>query len=259
MKLAPSSVGAEPKKLALLGAILVIGGVVYWLENRSDSSVSANVAPAPIAAAPAPIEPLPSQAGQNQPTEPKGESAAHGLQNSSVDRSTPLGGSGSDTWIPSMKKPDDLDVSKVDPRIDLELLARVRAVPLEGGSSSLFDYSKPPEPPTPPVAKIVPAPVPVPPPAAASKGGPAGAPKAATPPSPPIPFKYYGYAGKPAAGALQGLFIEGDPTNGTIYAKSEGEMIQDRYKILHIGIRSADVEDTQTHHQETLKMPADQQ
>ena len=45
MKLAPSSVGAEPKKLALLGAILAIGGIVYWLQNRGDDSVSANVAP----------------------------------------------------------------------------------------------------------------------------------------------------------------------------------------------------------------------
>lgn len=259
MKLAPTSLGAEPKKLALLGAILAVGGAVYWLQNRGDGAVSAHVAPAPVAPAPAVVPPPEKPAAQPDPDAPNVESAARGdLQTASAERRTPLGGSSNDTWVPSMKKSDDLDVSKIDPRIDLDLLAKVRAVPMEGGASSLFDFSKPPEPPAPKVAPITPAAVPVPPPVAASKA-PAAPPKPTTPPAPPIPFKYYGYAGKPSSGPLQGLFVEGDPTNGTIYAKSEGEMIKDRYKVVHIGIRSADVEDTQTHHQETLKMPEDQQ
>ena len=260
MKLAPSSVGAEPKKLALLGAILAIGGIVYWLQNRGDDSVSANVAPAPVAVTPAPVQPPPAQLPQTQRAEQQAESAARGdLQSASAERRGPLGGSAGDSWVPSMKKPDDLDVSKVDPRINLDLLAKVRAVPLEGGSSSLFDYSKPPEPPTPAVAKIIPGPLTVPPPAPKASTPPGPPPKPAPPPPAPIPFKYYGYAGKLTTGPLQGLFIEGDPSTGTIYAKSEGDMIQDRYKILRIGIRSADVEDTKDHHQQTLKMPEDQQ
>ena len=46
MKLAPTGVGAEPKKLAALGAILVAAGGIYWFETRSDSpTVSASVTP----------------------------------------------------------------------------------------------------------------------------------------------------------------------------------------------------------------------
>jgi hypothetical protein len=260
MKLAPSSVGAEPKKLVLLGAILAVGAVLYWLQNRGDASVSANVSPAPVAATPAPVAPPPpNPSGERELTGQQTESPVRGgLQNASIERRGPLGSSGSDSWVPSMKKDDNLDVSKVDPRIRLDLLAKVREVPLEGGASSLFDYSKPPEPPTPKVDAIIPKTLTVPPPAAITKAPPA-APKQVTPPPAPIPFKYYGYAGTPTAGPLQGLFVEGDPINGTIYAKSEGDMIKDRYKVLRIGIRSADVEDTKDHHQQTLKMPEDQQ
>ncbi len=40
MKLLPSGVGAEPKKLAILGAILVAGAAVYWFQYRSDAPVA---------------------------------------------------------------------------------------------------------------------------------------------------------------------------------------------------------------------------
>ncbi len=255
MKLAPSGLGADPKKLMLLGGLVVLLGVVYWTQDRSDSSaqaVSANVTPPPAAAPP--IKQLPEKEADS----PAAEQPSPNVPSSNIQRKAPSGiDSGNDTFIPSMKPKEDMDVSKIDPRIRLDLLAKVRAVPLEGGSSSLFDFSKPPEPPTPKVAAINPLPVPVPLPApkpAAATPKPAG-----PPPPPPIPFKYYGYDGKAADGQLEGAFIEGDPTTGSIYLKREGDMIKDRYKVIRIGLRSAVVEDTVSHNQETLKLPEDQQ
>ncbi len=156
-----------------------------------------------------------------------------------------------------MKVKDDLDVSKIDPRIRLDLLAKVRAVPMEGGSSSLFEFSKAPEPPTPQVDPIKPAAVPVPPPAPAPPPGPKL--PAAPPPPPPIPFKFYGYAGKAADGQLQGFFREGDAANEEISTAREGDMIKNRYKVVRIGIKSAVVEDTTNHNEQTLRLPEEAQ
>ncbi len=258
MKLAPTGLGAEPKKLALLVAILVVGGGVVWFQNRPDASVSANVAPATAPAAIPAVKPPPEKpAGERVITERQAESEAArstDIEKSRIARKAPLGGTGDDTFVPSMKHSDDLDVSKIDPRVNLDLLAKVRAVPMEGGSSSLFDFSKPPEPPAPKVGPINPVPVPVPPPVSQAKQDANKAKATTPPPPPPIPFKYYGYAGKATDGPLQGLFLEGDATTGTIYAKSEGETIKDHYKVVRIGIRSADVEDTNNHNQQTLKL-----
>lgn len=260
MKLSPSSLGAEPKKVALLAGLVVLLVAVLWVENRPDSpEVSANVTPpsvnAPVAppASSAPAQPAPAPVTGTAPA----PNSAGASGESPLERRAPLGASsGSDTFVPSLKKSDDMDLSKVDPRIHLELLAKVRAVPLEGGSSSLFDFSKPPEAALPkvepikPVAVVVPPPAPKPPPPPPAKPAP--------PPPPPIPFKYYGYE-KNDDGQLRGLFLEGDPNTGNIYAKQEGDVIKDRYKIVHIGVRSVDVEDTVSHTQQTLKILAEQQ
>jgi hypothetical protein len=249
MKLAPSGLGADPKKLILLGGLIVVLGVVYWTQDRSDApAVSANVTPPP-AAIPA-VKQLP-------PRESDPPAAIAEQPGPNIQRRAPLGtDSGNDTFIPTMKPKEDMDVSKIDPRIRLDLLAKVRAVPLEGGSSSLFDFSKAPESEAPKVAAINPSPVPVPPPAVKTPTPP---PKQTGPPSPPpVPFKYYGYA-KLADGQLEGDFLEGDPATGNIYLKREGDLIKDHYKIIRIGIRSATVEDTVSHDQQTLKLPEDQQ
>ncbi len=242
MKLAPSGVGAEPKKLAILGAILVVAGAVYWFENRSDSpTVSASVTPPQAIPA---IQPLPAKdsARTADPAIPAPPRRSPGMGGG--------GSSGMEDFRPSMKVKDDLDVSKIDPRIRLDLLAKVRAAPLEGGSSSLFEFSKAPEPPAPKV-EIKPGPaVTVPPPAVSvSKDLPKELPP---PPPPPIPFKYYGYAGKASDGQLQGFFREGDASTGDIFPAREGETIKNRYKIIRIGIKSAVVEDTTNHNQQTL-------
>lgn len=159
---------------------------------------------------------------------------------------------------PTLKVKDDVNLSQIDPKIRLDLLAKLRAAPLEGGASSLFEFSKPPEPPAPAVPAIKPAPVPVPPPVAVKTGKQTTTP--APPPRSPIPFKFFGYAGKAPDGQLEeGFFLEGDPNTAEPYLKREGDVIKDRYKIIRIGIRSAVVEDTTNHNQETLPLIEEKQ
>jgi hypothetical protein len=74
------------------------------------------------------------------------------------------------------------------------------------------------------------------------------------PPPPPIPFKYYGYAGKANEGQLEGFFREGDANTGDIFPAKEGDLIKNRYKVIRIGIKSAVVEDTANHNQQTMAL-----
>ena len=242
MKALPKGLGAEPKKLALLGGILTVGVIVLWIENRSDNptqTVVASTNPSQVLVAPKQtrIAPTPSV------VPPPRRSSVGSSSNSRT----------MEDFRPSLKVKDDLDISKVDPRIQQDLLAKVRAVPLEGGSRSLFEFSKAPEPPAPKVDPIKPGPVavPVPPPAPTA---PKAAKETVPPPPPPIPFKYYGYAGKATDGQLQGFFREGDASTGDIFPAKEGDTIKNRYKIVRIGIKSAVVEDTTNHNQQTLAL-----
>jgi hypothetical protein len=246
MKLAPTGVGAEPKKLAALGAILVAAGGIYWFETRSDSpTVSASVTPPQVLPAGQTAPRSATDAARTaDPVIPVPQRRASSSNNQR---------SAGEDFRPTMKVKDDLDVSKVDPRIRLDLLAKVREAPMEGGVSSLFEFGKAPEPPAPKVGAINPGPVPVPVPAPAAKQTTTTKPPAGPPPPPPIPFKYYGY-GKFPNGQLQGFFLEGDPLTGEISAAREGDTIKNRYKIVRIGIKSAVVEDTTTHNEQTLRL-----
>ena len=245
MKALPKSIGAEPKKLMLLGAIVLVGVIVVWMENRSDTPVQTVAASTRVPQTVAPNTIAPNRAMP--------EAAIPATQ-----RRAPVGpGSGNsrtmEDFHPSLKVKDDLDVSKIDPRIREDLLAKVRAVPMEGGSRSLFEFSKPPEPPAPAVDPIKPAAVPVPLPVAPAPPKPPKEPPG-PPPPPPIPFKYYGYAGKATDGQLQGFFRDGDPNTGDLFMARENETIKNRYKIIRIGIKSAVVEDTTNHNQQTLAL-----
>jgi hypothetical protein len=140
-----------------------------------------------------------------------------------------------------------MDVSRIDPTLRLELLAKLRSVQMEGGSRSIFDFSQPAPPPPPKVAAIVPrpqSPVAPPPPDQQAKQPP---PK---PPPPPIPLKFYGYANTPRNGPRRAFFLDGDD----IFVAGENELIRNRYKIIRIGVNSAVVEDTTNQNQQTLPL-----
>jgi hypothetical protein len=168
-------------------------------------------------------------------------------------------GGNSEAFRPSLKPKDGVDVTRTDPTLRLDLLAKVREVALEGGSRSLFDYSPAPAPPTPAVDPIkVPPPGPVGPqlpPTPTTPAVPAKAVEPPKPPPPPIPLKYYGFgAGKPAEGPRRGFFFSGDNQTGDIYVAAEGETVKDRYKVIRFGVNSVVMEDTTNQSQQTLPL-----
>jgi hypothetical protein len=235
-KLLPSQVGAEPKKIIILGVILAGAGVAYFV-NRTPSpdvpvTVAANVTPDPVA-----LKSMPEPAARNSAPAP---------DTRRVSKSGITTGS-SDNFRPSLKPKDGVDVTRTDPTLRLDLLAKVREVGVEGGARSLFDFSPAPPPPLPKIDPItVPPPMvgpPTPPAPPAPPPKPVEPPK---PPPPPIPLKFYGFAGKPSEGPRRGFFLSGDPATGDLYVAAEGETVKDRYKVVRFGVNSVDMEDTTT-------------
>lgn len=232
----PSKVGAEPKKVAILGVLLVSAGVAYWMNRTPSSPQAAGITPALPADPPAIAK---VQSVPDLPTPPQRTSAG---RSASSDRTL-------EDFRPSLKLKEGTDVSKIDPTLKLDLLAKLQQVPAEGGSRSLFEFAPPPAPPPPKVAPIKPAPV-----------TPAGSPPSSKPPEPvkapppPIPLKFYGYAGAQTDGARRAFFLDGDPNTGDIFVAGENELVKNRYKIIRIGVNSAVVEDTTDKNQQTLPL-----
>jgi hypothetical protein len=239
MKAVPAKVGAQPKQLAILGALVVILVVVYLI-NRNPSVPESAAASSP--AAPATSAVTPGPAGPRAVPESSGPMP--------MQRASSRSGTSSvDDFRPSLKLPEGTDISRIDPTLKLDLLAKLRGAPMEGGSRSIFEFSQP-APPPPKVAPIKPGP-PVPaspkpaPAAAASKPGP--------PPPPPIPLKFYGYVNAPRGATKRAFFADGDD----IFVAGENEMIRNRYKVVRIGINSAIVEDITNNNQQTLPLIAE--
>ena len=59
MKALPTKVGAEPKKLAVLAGLVVLAGVVYYFNQKSDAGPPGAAAP-PVGQNPVPLRPLPN-------------------------------------------------------------------------------------------------------------------------------------------------------------------------------------------------------
>jgi hypothetical protein len=135
------------------------------------------------------------------------------------------------------------DPASIDPTLRLDLLARVQAVALAGGSRNLFQFGAPPMPKAPEPKIVIPRP-----------GGPivpvANTPPAEppTPPPPPIALKFYGYTAPAPTGEKRLFFLDGDD----IVVAAEGDLIKNRYKVVRAAVNSVVVEDTQFHHQQTL-------
>jgi len=233
MKLAPSGIGAEPKKVAFLVGLLLLAGVVYYWMSRPDAPAGASASPPPSAAK-MPVIASPAPASPTK-TSSYGPRTARGGRVSSSG----------DDFRPTLKLPEGLDISRVDPMLKLDLLAKVQRVSVEGGSRSLFEFYTPPPPPPPKVAAIKP----VDPPKTDLR--PTEPPKPpGPPPPPPIPLKFYGYSGALRSTARRAFFLSGED----IVQAGENETIGNRYKILRIGVNSAIVEDTVSKNQQTLAL-----
>ncbi|MGH9558522.1 MAG: hypothetical protein ACRD30_04720 [Bryobacteraceae bacterium] len=226
MNLIPNKVGADRKKLAFLGGLLLVLVAVFFL-NR-DSTPTAAVKSTSISAR----EPA---ASTPRPVPPERRSIRD-------DRSV-------EDFKPSLKPREGVDLSRIDPSLKLDLLARLQNVPMEAGTrGSVFAFGQAPAPP-PPKVKIDPGAMPVVNRPAAPK--PSDPPKGSAGPAvAPIPLQFFGYANAPHGGPKRAFFLDGDD----IQVAGENEVIRNRYKVIHIGINSVVMEDTASKSQQTLKL-----
>ncbi len=244
MNLIPAQLGAEPKKLAILGVLAVVLIVVFFINRTPDVPQQAASVTPPAVRNPAPLESLGARANSAQ------RAAALSPQATPETGSSRRGQAAIQDFKPTLKLPDGVDVSRIDPALKLNLLAELQNLPLEGGERSLFEFGAPPKPatPTPTVAPVKPiTPLPTPDTSAAP----------ATPPKPvipPIPLKFYGYVSDsrniaPGA-AKRAFFLDGED----IVVAGENDLIHNRFKIIRIGVNSALVEDTTNKNQQTLPL-----
>jgi hypothetical protein len=234
MNLIPTSLGADRKRLVILGGLVVLLGAVYFINRTSGSG-----APQPQAASNLP----------NDPVAIKRLPSTSGTPLLSQRQTGRRGETGIEDFKPSFKLPEGTDVSRIDPTLKLDLMAKLRELPQEGGERSLFDFGAPPKPkePPPPVQPIKPV-TPAPDPATAET--PAAPVAPVKPPPPPIPLKFYGYVNASRGGLRQAFFLDGDD----IFVAGENDVIRSRYKVIRIGVNSAVVEDTTNKNQQTLPL-----
>lgn len=220
--------GAEPKKVAVLVALLATAAYFFW-QNLSEGQPAA-----------APARPRPAVATPAGPASPRA-SAAPAARTQSAGRRE---------FRPSLLPRKDEDRSGVDPTLRLDLLARVEKVRFESAGRNLFEFgpveASAPKLPEPKIQvksepKFIGPEPPPPPPAPPVKK-----------PPPPIPLKFYGIA-LPVRGADKRAFcLQGDE----ILTPSEGDLVQNRYRIVRITPTAVLVEDTQYKHQQQI--PIDQ-
>jgi hypothetical protein len=222
------TLGAEPKKVAILAAIVVGGGLYYFLS-------SGDSAPAPV---PRPIAPV---AGTTTRAVTKPAKA----------QTVQANGGEFKPRIPGSRPDDKVEIDSIDPELHLDLLAKVQSVaPLEAGRN-LFQYGAAPPPPTmvklpdhvPPIAvnHQPPPPQQLPPVVARTDPQP--------PAAPPINLKYYGYVVSKTDGRKEACLLDGEE----IILATENQTVKQRYKIVRIALTSIVIEDTQAKSTQTLQ------
>lgn len=214
----------EPKKVILLGVLAVAAGYLVYSNvfSSSGSAVSsqpggaAALRPEPVEAPPPPVRPSRS-------------------------------GAQSDEFHPVLhpRRPEDrIDLSKVDPTLRLDLLAKLQVEP-SPTARNLFQFGqapaaaalKGPEP------KVLPKPIQVKP----TAGTPVSL--GATPP-PSIPLKYYGFTSAPGNSPKTAFFLDGEE----ILVGREGDTLERRYRVVRISPNTVVMEDTQSKREQTLHM-----
>src|SRR5262245_46376295 len=167
------NLGAEPMKVAALGGLVALGGLILYTNVSSG----------------------PETEPQKTPARPAAVGTAPGPAPSVARAKVPVRGTGRE-FRPSIKfRPEAKpNYATIDPSLRLDLLAKVQSVEVEGGSRSLFQFAAAPvaAPATTTVATIHPekrmiGPQPPPKPAVAPPPPP-------EPPPPPITLKFYGYS-----------------------------------------------------------------
>jgi hypothetical protein len=124
---------------------------------------------------------------------------------------------------------------RLDPTLDLKLLSQTEGIKYEGNGRNIFVAgSMPIEKPkgrgvTDPVA-VMRTPAPVPPP-------------------PPITLKFFGFANRP--GETKKVFLS---QGEDIFIAAEGDIVDRRYRVLHISNTAVDVEDVLNNNRQSLPL-----
>lgn len=218
----------EPKKLILLGALVIVGGYLAFsnLFSGSDSSPAARAVSPATQAPVSPDVSTPARTGQ-RPSRSRVQS---------------------DDFHPVLhsKRPEDrVDPATVDPTLRLDLLAKVQGAEDSGPMRNLFQFGQAPPKALPPEPKVVPKPTAAEAAAAASRAAPAG-----PPPPPPITLRYYGFSSVPGSSAKTAFFLDGED----ILVAKEGETLKRRYRVVRIGTTSVVMEDTESKRQQTIPL-----
>ncbi len=123
-------------------------------------------------------------------------------------------------------------LSVENPSLRIDKLERIRKLEYSGSRRSIFTAYMPP-PPLPPMPKIDPS-------------------KVEPPPEPPLtlPVKFFGYATDPSSGRKRAFFTNGED----VFILSEGEMLQNRFRLLRIGNATADFEEVLSGKRATLPL-----
>lgn len=220
-------IGAQPKKLAILGGLALLLGYLFYsnvLAPSSDEPSSSRPGPARAAASDPSLT-----SGPLRPPETGPRAAAR----------TAAQGPRQEFKLGLREKQADLN--SLDPTLRLDLLAKLQSVSMAGGARNLFQFGEAPASVRAAEQKIAPAVAPV----LLTSAAPAAAIK---PPAPPIPLKFYGYAAPAPSGAKRVFFLDGDD----IVVVEEGQVIKNRYKLVGIGINSVIVEDIENQSRQTL-------
>jgi hypothetical protein len=254
--------GAENKKSVY--ALTVLGVVAaYMVYSQFFSGPSYPTTPTPVARPEVPGDTTAQAGATPAPTE-KNAGPDIAQSKSKVGKNSSKGKNGEFHPVYIAKNPKDrADVSKVDPTIRLDLLAKAMKAAQAGSERDLFQISK-----TPPIKEV-------------AKLGPDVhikpflnyGPRAPLPPAPPpierkaeiaplvIPFKYYGISTVHPDGTRTGYFIipGNTPDADEIFMANEGQVIKNHFRIVQISPDKAVVEDTQEKRQQPVNIEKDTQ
>lgn len=121
----------------------------------------------------------------------------------------------------------------LDPSLRFDLLKVSEDVTYKGTGRNIFRSEAPP----PPIPKPIDDPLKNTPPP--------------PPPPPPIPLKFYGFEG-PKNGSKRIFLLKGED----IFLAKEGDIVDRRYKIVHVGPTSVEVQDVLTNNTQTIPLTA---
>lgn len=219
-------IGVDPK--ILVGGLIVLAGLIFWYNSRSDEDV-----PAPAATS------VHHDAQNSLTTAPASgvhtkSATARRANRSDADRGT------------LRLRPIDPTRGDVDPTLRLDLLVKLQTVQAVSAGRSLFEVG--PAPLSPADQKLLSHPPVVPKVTQASQP--------ITPTSPAemplnVPLKYYGFVkpGDKVAGT-SGLFLDGD----NVVVGAEGEVVMKHYLVVALTPTTARIEDTELKKSATLNV-----